>query len=308
MNSHIRAIMMPIAIILGILIPQANVLSFLQPYLIGLMMFLTFVSRVPPQKHGFTFRIEIRALASGLFLVFLLWLAYEFLGLPLDFLLAGSLLALCPPANAAPAMSRMLGGNPVLMLKIFIVGNCVACITIPLIFGFFTNAGSPGTYLSMALAIFNKMQPIISIPLALALGIRAFYPEVADKLVKFQKYTVMIWTLAVFIILSKASFDVRQMANLDMKIFIGMAVLAAVLCALLFALGWFAERGEHPIEASQSMGQKNTVLIILIAQVFAKDWPLVSLGPIWYVVWQNIVLSYMTAKVKPEPDGELPLK
>ncbi len=296
--QSVRAILMPIAILLGILLPQAHFLSALLPFTVGTMMFLTFISAVPPQQHGFTFKIEMRALISGLVLVGVLWLFTVVFHWPKEFLLAGVLICLCPPANAAPAMARLLGGNPVLMLKIFIVGHLIACFSIPLLFGYFTHTGSLETFSAMALAIFNKMQPIITIPLALAFGLRAFYPEVADKLVKWQKGTIYIWTTSVFIIISQASYRVRHTENLDMHFFIGMAALALVLCIGLFLLGWFSERGEHPIEASQSMGQKNTVLIILIAQTFASNWPLAVLGPIWYVIWQNLVLSYMTAKVR----------
>ena len=67
--KNLRAILMPIAILLGILLPQAHVLSPLMPFLIGTMMFLTFVAKIPPQTHGYTFKIEVRALVVSLILV-----------------------------------------------------------------------------------------------------------------------------------------------------------------------------------------------------------------------------------------------
>ncbi|MEE0876878.1 MAG: hypothetical protein UIH18_06250, partial [Fibrobacteraceae bacterium] len=113
MIANIRSILMPLAIILGIFLPQFHAGSEILSFLIGVMMFLTFISKVPPQEHHFTFRIEIRALVLGLFLIFLLFILTKFFNLPKEFLLAGILLALSPPANAAPAMSKILGGNPV---------------------------------------------------------------------------------------------------------------------------------------------------------------------------------------------------
>lgn len=298
MSSNIRSILMPLAIILGVLFPQFHGLSDFLPFLIGLMMFLTFISPVPPQEHHFTFKIEMRALAIGLLLVALLFLGTLLFDLPKELFLAGILLALSPPANAAPAMAKILGGNPVLMFKIFIIGHVIACFSIPLVFGYFTNTASIELYFEMAKAIFNKMQSIVSIPLALALGIRVFNPKVADKCLRFQKFTVYIWSFSVFLVLSNASYKIRHMENLDWGLFFGMAILSAVFCVLLFLFGWYSGKPKHAIESSQSLGQKNTVLIIILAQVFAKEWPLVVLGPIWYVVWQNLVLSYMTAKVK----------
>lgn len=296
--KNLRAILMPIAIILGILLPQCYVLSPMMPFLIGTMMFLTFIGKIPPQEHGLTFKIEVRAQIASLFLLGLLWVAVEVFGLPREVLLGGAIICLCPPANAAPAMAKMLGGNPVLALKIFLVGNVLACVMIPLIYGYMT--GADAGFLDIALKIFHSMQPIISIPLALALGIRAFYPEAADKMSKFSKYTMFVWTFSVFVILAKASFDIRQMGFADLwnsGMLPMLAAVALILCIAQFLLGWFCDK-KHPIESSQSMGQKNTTLVIWIASLYAG--PLAALAPTCYVVWQNLFLSVMSAKVKPQ--------
>ena len=183
---------MPIAILLGILLPQAHVLSPLMPFLIGTMMFLTFVTKIPPQTHGYTFKIEIRALIVSLILVAAIAGIVKLFDLPREVLLGGAIIALCPPANAAPAMAKMLGGSASLALKIFLSGNLIACFSIPLVFGYLT--GTDAGLSEIAMKIFNTIQPIISIPLAFALGLRAFYPELADRAAKYQKYTMFVWT------------------------------------------------------------------------------------------------------------------
>lgn len=300
--AKLRSILMPVAILLGILCPGAHFLSPLMPFLIGLMMALTFVSKVPPQEHGYTFRIEMRAFLMGVLLCAILLGCERLFGISRAVILGGMLVCLCPPANAAPVMAKILGGNPVLALKIFLVGNIFACFSIPLIFGYFCPPPAGMEHLEffgMSKAIFNSIQPIIAIPIAIALGLRSFYPEVADKLVKFQKYTMFIWILNVFILLSKASYDVRAMGVKklwDDGDFLLTAGLSLVLCLLLFFLGWFCERKKHPIEGSQSMGQKNTMLVIWIAQLYAG--PVAALCPTFYVVWQNLVLSWMSRSKK----------
>ena len=169
---------MPLAILLGIVLPQAHVLSPMMPFLIGSMMFLTFVTKIPPQTHGYTIRIEVRAFVASLLLIAALWGVVELFDLPREVLLGGAIIALCPPANAAPAMAKMLGGSASLALKIFLSGNLLACFSIPIIFGYLT--GADASLSEIAMKIFNTIQPIISIPLAFALGLRAFYPELAD--------------------------------------------------------------------------------------------------------------------------------
>lgn len=250
---------MPAAILLGIFLPQAHFLSAILPFSIGLMMILTFIEKISPQEHGVTFKIEAHAFLTSLVLCAALIGAYYAFGLS----------------------------------KALLLGGLIACFTIPLIFGYFT--GISGEYLAMSRRIFNSIQPIISIPLAIALGLRAFYPAAADKVAKFQKYTLYIWCFSVFIIISRASFDIRSMGPARLwnsGIFQKELLLSAVLCVLLFFLGWFFNRKRNPIEGSQSMGQKNTMLVIWIAQAYADS--VAALCPVFSVVWQNIVLSWMS--------------
>lgn len=287
---------MPVAILLGILLPQAHVLSPALPFMIGLMMFLSFVGKVPPQQHGYTFKIEVKAFLASLVMLAVLWCIVEFFQLPREVLLGGAIICLCPPANAAPAMAKVLGGNPVLALKIFLSGNVIACFSIPLIYGYLT--GADASFAEVAMKIFNSIQPIISIPLAIALGLRAFYPELADKAVRFQKYTLLVWTISVFLILAKASYDIREMGFAELwnsgKLSM-LALVALILCIVQFTVGWFSDK-KHPIESSQSMGQKNTTLVIWISSLYAG--PVAAIAPTCYVIWQNLVLSWMCGRKK----------
>ena len=287
---------MPVAILLGILLPQAHVLSPALPFMIGLMMFLSFVGKVPPQQHGYTFKIEVKAFLASLVMLAVLWGIVEFFQLPREVLLGGAIICLCPPANAAPAMAKVLGGNPVLALKIFLSGNVIACFSIPLIYGYLT--GADASFAEVAMKIFNSIQPIISIPLAIALGLRAFYPELADKAVRFQKYTLLVWTISVFLILAKASYDIREMGFAELwnsgKLSM-LALVALILCIVQFTVGWFSDK-KHPIESSQSMGQKNTTLVIWISSLYAG--PVAAIAPTCYVIWQNLVLSWMCGRKK----------
>ncbi|MCR5029268.1 MAG: hypothetical protein K6A31_08445 [Fibrobacter sp.] len=294
--AKLRSILMPVAILLGILLPQAHVLSPALPFLIGLMMFLTFVGKVPPQQHGYTFKIEVKAFVASLVMLAILWGVVEFFQLPREVLLGGAIICLCPPANAAPAMAKVLGGNPVLALKIFLSGNVIACFSIPLIYGYLT--GTDASFTDVAMRIFNSIQPIISIPLAIALGLRSFYPELADKAARFQKYTLIVWTISVFVILAKASYDIREMGFAELwnsgKLPM-LALVALILCIVQFTVGWFSDK-KHPIESSQSMGQKNTTLVIWISSLYAG--PVAAIAPTCYVIWQNLVLSWMSGKKK----------
>jgi BASS family bile acid:Na+ symporter len=194
-------------------------------------------------------------------------------------------------------MSKMLGGNAVLTLKVFIISHVIACFSIPGVIGLLTHSEIP--IAQGAKQIFDTIQPLITIPLALAFGLRALYPRLSDKIVELQEYTFALWGASVMLILSKASHDVRQMGAGELwesGSLQQMAFVSLFLCLLLYTLGWLWERKSYPIEGAQSMGQKNTLLVIWISQLYVG--PIATLGPVFYVVWQNILLSWLLYKSK----------
>jgi len=53
-----------------------------------------------------------------------------------------------------------------------------------------------------------------------------------------------------------------------------------------FSLGRLVGGSEFGLEASQSLGQKNTTFTIYLAMTYAN--PVVALGPTFYVIWHNL--------------------
>jgi len=295
--NRFRSLLNPILIVLGILLPQLHIFSFLLPWFVGGMMLLTFSSPVPPQEQGIATKLTLRSFFTSLLLIALTWGLTQLLGWPQEILFAVALIALAPAANATPAMSKMLGGNAVLTLKVFIISHVIACFSIPGVLGFLTR--SEISIAQSAKQIFDTIQPLITIPLALAFGLRALYPRLSDKIVELQEYTFALWGASVMLILSKASHDVRQMGAGELwesGALQQMAFVSLFLCLLLYTLGWLWEWKSYHIEGAQSMGQKNTLLVIWISQLYVG--PIATLGPVFYVVWQNILLSWLLYKSK----------
>ena len=111
-------------------------------------------------------------------------------------------------------------------------------------------------------------------------------------------FVVMAMMFAVFLILAKASYDIREMGFAELwnsgKLSM-LALVALILCIVQFTVGWFSDK-KHPIESSQSMGQKNTTLVIWISSLYAG--PVAAIAPTCYVIWQNLVLSWMCGRKK----------
>ena len=70
-----------------------------------------------------------------------------------------------------------------------------------------------------------------------------------------------------------------------------LAATALVICLVQFRFGrWLGRRYGDAVAGGQSLGQKNTVLAVWMAQSFLD--PISSVAPTAYIVWQNFVNSY----------------
>ena len=74
-----------------------------------------------------------------------------------------------------------------------------------------------------------------------------------------------------------------------------IAFAALVICLVQFRFGrWLGRRYGDAVAGGQSLGQKNTVLAVWMAQSFLD--PISSVAPTAYIVWQNFVNSYQIYK------------
>ena len=289
---------MPLAIALGIAFPGAHSLSFLMPGLIAALMFLSFVGGTPSQEPGSTRWVALRVLAGSATFALGVWSLGQVFHWPAPLTMAGLLLCLAPPANASPAMTRLLGGNPLLMLKLVIGGHLLACLVVPLLAASFHGGAAQSPRL-IAAKVFFSVLPLVSLPIGGAALLRQFAPRAAAACAFFSRYSMLLWTFMVFLALSAASYNIRRLlANGEYTLadLGGVALLSLSLALGLFYGGWKLGGKRYPIESSQGLGQKNTVLMIWIAQAYIH--PVAALGPVCYVVWQNLILSFMARRIK----------
>lgn len=81
-----------------------------------------------------------------------------------------------------------------------------------------------------------------------------------------------------------------------------LAAVALVICLLQFTLGrYIGRRFGDTVAGGQSIGQKNTVLAIWMAQTWLD--PLSSVAPAAYVIWQNIVNSWQLWRYRGDGRG-----
>ena len=279
--------MMPIAMCFGAVFYKFfGMLSVLTPYLIFSMLFLTYCSMKMKD-------VKLTWLHFWLLLIqFGGSLGVYFLIVPFNELLAqGAMVCvMASTGTAAPVVTGMLKGDVASVTAYSLASNLLLALLAPVVFSFIgTNRSLP--FLDSFRAISEQVMVLLLSPFLLALVLRKFIPTVTDKIGSYSGLAFYLWSLALCIVTGRTvEFILKQnAANHLMEVLIGIA--AAVVCIGQFLSGRAIGRFyNNTIAGGQSLGQKNTILAIWMAQMFLN--PIASIGPGAYVLWQNMVNSF----------------
>lgn len=280
---------MPLAIVLGALFHNyIAYFAFLTPYLIFLMLFLTFS------------RLEIRELrfSRGMWAV----LAVQIVGalvifIPLRYVNASMAQALfitvyCPVATAAPVVTGMLGGKIGKVAAFSVLSNLAVAVSAPLLLPVVNPGADDSTsYFDEFTTISLRVAPMIVFPLFFALILRFTSPKVNTFVQHCAPVSFYLWSISLIIVVGKSVSFVLMEPPAYWPVMAAMAAGAAACCGLLFAIGKKIGATEgDAISLGQSLGQKNTILGIWLALTYLN--PVASVGPAAYVVWQNCFNSF----------------
>ena len=266
LHRNVKTVAMPTAMVVGALlcrpISALEELSgqMITPTLIFLMLFVTFCRVKPSQMKPSMLHVWLLLVQTvaciGVFLLLR----------PLDLILAqGAMVCvLAPVAMAAVVIGGMLGANVATMATYSLLCNMAVALLAPVILTF------TGTGACTFAQILARIAPLLVMP---------FYMWLASLLVIIGRTTAFI-------------IDLRD-ASLATELWLAFAALA--ICLGQFKVGRMLGRryGDAPA-GGQSLGQKNTVLAVWMAQSFLD--PISSIAPTAYIVWQNFVNSYQIYK------------
>ena len=283
--------MLPIAMITGALTYQwMGRLSFLTPYLIFTMLLVTF-SKISWKDIRFH-SAHIWLLLIQLIGSFVVYGAIR----PFSEVLAqGALVCLlAPTATAAAVITGMLGGNVGFLTAYLLFCNIAVAIAAPVYFSMI-GVHDDLFFLQSVWYICRRVFPILILPLIMAVVLRKWVPKAHKVLVRIPQLTFYLWAIALTIVTGVTVQFVVTNDNTDYWTEIGLAVIALIFCCLQFLVGRrIGRRYGDPISSGQGLGQKNTILAIWMAQTFL--YPLVSIAPAAYILWQNIINSYQLWK------------
>ncbi|MDR0891524.1 MAG: transporter [Mediterranea sp.] len=281
---------LPIAILIGALgYPFFVHFSFLTAYLIFLMLLLTFC-RVSPRElkvkphHAWLLLLQI----GGALAIYLL-LA------PTHKIVAEGVMIciLCPTAAAAAVTTVKLGGSAASLTTYTLLSNLAVAILVPLFFPL-VEPQPDLRFWDAFLLILSKVFPLLILPFVAAWTLKRLLPAVHGQLLRISGMAFYLWAVSIVIVTAQTvNAIVNEPGSGLVELLIAGGALVA--CLLQFFLG--ARIGfayGDPIGGRQSLGQKNTILAIWMAHTYLN--PLSAIGPGAYVLWQNIVISYLLWK------------
>ena len=279
LKTLIRPAMIFVPLSLGVIFPQANGLNFLIRYLLMVMLFMVFLrldfKELKLRRSHFMLLAVNLLLGIGCYWI-VLWLFK-------DKTLAQSafFVAVTPTATAAAVVMSFLRGNVGYVITSFVTTNVGIALVMPWLLGWVCGNSS----LEFMLKVAETLVYLLLLPFSAAVILRKFYPEARNLPQKLATATFGLWSLCLFIIAASAMHFLLNNPQLSRWIIVESCLIAMVICALNFTLGYYLGEKGLRREASQSLGQKNTTLTIYLA--FAYAGPLAAMGVISYVLWHN---------------------
>ena len=288
MQKFLEKYLLPIAMVLGIAFhKQLSVLSPILPFLIALMLFISYC------------RVSMNDIRLTKFHYILL--AIQYLGSAAIYILlrpineilaqAAMICVLTSTATSAPVVAGLLGGSISVTAAYSIISNLSIALIGPVFLSFIGRTDTSISLTSSFWHIFTSVIPILILPFIIALTVQKVAPIVHKKIQSAQIISFYIWAAALTIVIGNITqyIVLQDDGNYTLEIIIASASL--MICLLQFYFGRkIGKRFGRTVAGGQGLGQKNTVLAIWLTQTYLN--PLATLGPGAYVLWQNIVNSW----------------
>ena len=284
--------MLPIALVGGAVFHEwMGYLTFLSPYLIFLMLFITYCKLKPRDFRPGRFEcvmLGVQTLLSAMIYFAMVWWNPT--------VAQGAFICVfVPTATAAPVITSMLGGSISKVASYSLICNLFVALTGPVVLALIGDKADY-TFAQSFSIIISKVAPLLLCPLALALLLRYLWPKAHAVVVRQQQLSFYMWAVALFVIVgSCVSFAIKAWTPAETWTMLALVGGALVACLVQFRIGRrVGEAFGDPVAGGQSLMQKNTVLAVWLALAYMN--PVASLGPAAYIAWQNILNSWQLIK------------
>lgn len=203
-----------------------------------------------------------------------------------DFAIMAFLIGMTPTANAAPVITGLLGRREDYATVSVVSTNLFTAFTLAPLVALVIGSSIEIDTISLAW----KTLMLVGVPFALAMFFRRFSAPAAAFIRRWKRLSFYLWMVMLFTVCAQSSTYICKQENLSPFLLVEIFLLAAAMCAINFTAGYFLGEKRFRRECSQSLGQKNTMLMLWVGLAFFN--PIVALGPTFYVVCHNLWNSW----------------
>lgn len=283
-----QSLLILLVIVLGIVFPIAHQFTFLIRYTLMVMLFFAFLnvrfSREILQPG------HLAVLAANLLLPLLAyWLLHPLGQAPA---LAAFVVAMAPTAAGAPVIAAFLRCRVEFVTTSVLLTSPTVALILPLLLPYFVEVQ---TDISVG-AILLPTAAIVFIPLVLSQALRRISPQIAGQLNRFRGIAFYLFLANVHIASARATRFIGYETDTPWSTLLLIALVIALLCLVQFQVGARLAGHSGRLESSLALGRKNTMFALWVALTFID--PVVALGPIFYILWQNAYNSWQLFEVE----------
>ena len=279
------------AIAFGVLLPQGHQYAYLIRYCIMLILFCSLMDLRIDAKSALNPRLGTIIAMMMAIAGITAWIGNWFSP---ELALAAFMIAMAPTAAAAPVMTRFLDGRVDYVMASVVVTNSFSAIALPLVLPLL----SPDEQASINLIGLLNTLTVVLLPLGITQFMQHFTPQLLKILPPVKGAGFYFWMAAIYLATAKATYFIEAETTSPWSVIVEIAGVSLLLCALNFGLGRWLGGYDWGQEMGQSLGQKNTLFSIWVCLTFLT--PAIALGPMFYIVFQNLYNSYLLAR-KPQP-------
>ncbi len=276
-----KNILLVLMVALGVLFPYGHEYAFLIRYILMLLLILAFldigINKNIIQKSHFVI------LAVNILFPIALFVAIK----PFNETLATAafITAITPTAIASPVVTSILKGKVEYVVFSLLLTNIVIALLIPFLIPLLLDGNSNISVMQLLFPVLT----VFLIPFVIAQFFKYFMPKFHGYLLRHRNSSFYFLAASVYLATAKASHYIgtELNASIDIVFYIGLATF--IICAVNFLMGRFLGGKKFSQEGAQALGQKNNAFTIWIALTFLN--PVVALGPTFYVLAHNLVIS-----------------
>jgi bile acid:Na+ symporter, BASS family len=285
-----KTLLLIATIFVGIIFPFAHSYSFMIKYLLMIMLFFSFLKMDVKREH-FSKSHVIILLINLIVPIFAYFLILSF---NLELAQVVFITAIAPTAIASPIIVSLLNGKiEFTVISILVTNFCIAFLLPILLPAILINSAS--------ISVIDVLVPVATIfliPYGLAQLVKHYSEKLKTTFLRSNKYIFYILVININLGTSKASEYIKQEMSFADPIIYQIGIASLLLCILYFYLGRVVTPRELKIEGGQSLGQKNNGFTVWVALTFIS--PLAVLGPVFYILFQNIYISWQLHSKKSE--------